>query len=276
MRRLPRAKHCASSTARTPPRRHLMAALGSLRALCAGCVIAAALLTASPLRAEPIPIWSPSTAATAASSSISLRPGDPDARALRARLLRAVFRAEAQHIPAAPYRPDPVRYDGAVVAVIDPTTGEILLLSAAAWLAQAQEVALLTREGRFPLRVERIDHALDLALLSPIDGLPPWVEPVSLIALSPRSPLPSLLFALLSPQHPYEQFVSAHILGQGIAADRYYLLTDLAATSGYPVFSPDGHLVAIQSRRPLASSSIPARAGLAIAPDFIRLFLRPD
>jgi hypothetical protein len=231
---------------------------------------------ASSSLADPLPSWQPQHLPVS-----GVRPGELDVQSLRDRLRRAVFRVEAQHVPPPPYRPDPLVYDGALIAIEAPPSKDlppdappperkILLLSAAAWLAQAQTVTLVAGQDRWPLKIERLDHTLDLALLSAPDGLPPGLEPV---ALYDADGLPTTTYTLLSPQHPYEQFAVAHILGQAPDADRYYVLTDLGATSGYPLLDAQAKLVAIQSRRPAGKPS--ARSGLAIPLAFIKVFLQP-
>ncbi len=151
----------------------------------------------SPAPADPLPAWQPQHLPV-----VGVRPGELDVQALRDRLRRAVFRVEAQHIPAPPYRPDPLVYDGALIAVeapppkdlppdAPPPERRILLLSAAAWLAQAQTVTLVAGQDRWPLKIERLDHTLDLALLSAPDGLPPDLEPVTLYDADGLPPPPT-------------------------------------------------------------------------------------
>src|SRR5690606_18282002 len=69
-----------------------------------------------------------------------------DLEALEDRLLGAVYRAEAQHLPPEPYQQTPLIYDGAVVAVEH--GGHSFLLTTAAWLVNSTDIVLVTDKDR--------------------------------------------------------------------------------------------------------------------------------
>ena len=186
--------------------------------------------------------------------------------ALADKLRRAVFRAEASQTPPEPYRATPMRYDGAVVAVRldDDSVG---LLTSAAWLVGAEEVTLISKGRRVPLVIERVDHRHDLALLRLPELTTFKVEPIER-----AQEMVDLVYCLLSPGDPYEQFVDARVFERGKKENAYFWITGLSASNGYPLLNSKGELVAIQTRR---LKLAPPR-GLAIGRSEIEAFLDPE
>jgi len=185
--------------------------------------------------------------------------------ALHARLRDTVFRAEATQPLPDPYVGAPLRYDGAVVAIrVD---DEDLFLTSAAWLTGAETIVLHHLDAQWPLVVERVDHRFDLALLRWSTHAPPHVEAITIAKATPM-----VLYALLSPQTPYEQLATASVSPHAAAGELHWRAT-IAATNGYPLFNAQAELVAVVVAR---STSAPTKEGLAIGWPVIQAFLEPD
>jgi hypothetical protein len=176
--------------------------------------------------------------------------------ALRDAAKRAVFRAEAAHMPPLPYEQRAMVYDGAVVAIEYEGPA---FLSTCSWLLGAERIELLDAEQRVQLELERCDERNDLALLrasTPVEDLRP-------MTLSQSTPM--LSYALLSPQTLYEQLATVSVRAERLSEATMWA-TSLAAINGYPMFSADLELIALHARRD-------GSEGLAIGWPLIASFL---
>lgn len=194
-------------------------------------------------------------------------------RTLEARLERAVFRAEASHLPPEPYRQDLLRYDGAVVAVAD-ASGETVFLTTAAWLTSAQSIALLAPDldrEPIPLALERLDTRFDLAVLRPASPLPSSaasrIEPLEI-----ASETAELAWILLSPGTPSQELAQIGLSPAAIddLEAPLYWATTATASNGYAVVDGSARLLAVHTFRSASTGR-----GQAVGWPVIAEFLTP-